>query len=177
LARWLPDGQLEYLGRIDQQLKIRGFRIEPGEIEARILAQAGVANAAVIAAEGPSGARLVAYVVPAAGSTIDGATLRTALAAELPDYMVPAAFVVLDTLPLTPNGKLDRRALPAPAFDSAQDFVVPEGDAETAFAAIWSEVLGLPRVGRADNFFELGGDSILSLQIVARARAAGWVLT
>ncbi|WP_265923327.1 non-ribosomal peptide synthetase, partial [Cupriavidus nantongensis] len=177
LARWLPDGQLEYLGRIDQQLKIRGFRIEPGEIEARILAQPGVANAAVIAAEGPSGARLVAYVVAAAGATIDGATLRTALAAELPDYMVPAAFVVLDTLPLTPNGKLDRRALPAPAFDSAQHFVAPEGDAETALAAIWSEVLGLPRVGRADNFFELGGDSILSLQIVARARAAGWVLT
>ncbi|SPD54786.1 Non ribosomal peptide synthase, antibiotic synthesis contains 3 condensation domains, 2 AMP-acid ligases II domains, 2 PP-binding, Phosphopantetheine attachment site (plasmid) [Cupriavidus taiwanensis] len=177
LARWLPDGQLEYLGRIDQQLKIRGFRIEPGEIEARILAQTGVANAAVIAAEGPSGARLVAYVVPAGGATVEGATLRTALAAELPDYMVPAAFVVLDTLPLTPNGKLDRRALPAPAFDSAQDFVAPEGDAETALATIWSEVLNLPRVGRADNFFELGGDSILSLQIVARARAAGWVLT
>ncbi|MBB2917404.1 non-ribosomal peptide synthetase [Cupriavidus alkaliphilus] len=177
LARWLPDGQLEYLGRIDQQLKIRGFRIEPGEIEARILAQPGVGNTAVIAAEGPSGARLVAYVVPAAGATIDGATLRTALAAELPDYMVPSAFVVLDALPLTPNGKLDRRALPAPAFDSAQDFVAPEGDAETALAAIWSEVLGLPRVGRADNFFELGGDSILSLQILARARAAGWVLT
>ncbi|WP_116335554.1 amino acid adenylation domain-containing protein, partial [Cupriavidus taiwanensis] len=143
LARWLPGGELEYLGRIDQQLKIRGFRIEPGEIEARILAQSGVANAAVIAAEGPSGARLVAYVVAAAGSTIDGATLRTALAAELPDYMVPAAFVVLDVLPLTPNGKLDRRALPAPAFDSAQDFVAPEGDAETALAAIWSEVLNL----------------------------------
>ncbi|SOY66745.1 non-ribosomal peptide synthetase [Cupriavidus taiwanensis] len=177
LARWLPDGELEYLGRIDQQLKIRGFRIEPGEIEARILAQSGVANAAVIATEGPSGARLVAYVVPAAGATLEGATLRTTLAAELPDYMVPAAFVVLDTLPLTPNGKLDRRALPPPAFDSAQDFVAPEGEAETALAAIWSEVLNLPRVGRADNFFELGGDSILSLQIVARARAAGWVLT
>ncbi|MDK3025010.1 amino acid adenylation domain-containing protein [Cupriavidus taiwanensis] len=177
LARWLPDGELEYLGRIDQQLKIRGFRIEPGEIEARILAQPGVANAAVIAAEGPSGARLVAYVVPAAGATLESATLRTTLAAELPDYMVPAAFVVLDTLPLTPNGKLDRRALPAPTFDSAQDFAAPEGDAETALAAIWSEVLNLPRVGRADNFFELGGDSILSLQIVARARAAGWVLT
>ncbi|NSX13681.1 amino acid adenylation domain-containing protein [Cupriavidus taiwanensis] len=177
LARWLPDGELEYLGRIDQQLKIRGFRIEPGEIEARILAQPGVANATVIAAEGPSGARLVAYVVPAAGATLEGATLRTTLAAELPDYMVPAAFVVLDSLPLTPNGKLDRRALPSPAFDSAQDFVAPEGDPETALAAIWSEVLNLPRVGRTDNFFELGGDSILSLQIVARARAAGWVLT
>ncbi|WP_354683427.1 amino acid adenylation domain-containing protein, partial [Cupriavidus necator] len=176
LARWLPDGQLEYLGRIDQQLKIRGFRIEPGEIEARILAQPGVGNAAVLAVKGPSGARLAAYVVPS-GATVDIAALRTALAAGLPDYMVPAAFVVLDALPLTPNGKLDRRALPAPAFDSAHAFVAPEGEAETALAAIWTEVLGLSRVGRADNFFELGGDSILSLQIVARARAAGWLLT
>ncbi|GJG95403.1 non-ribosomal peptide synthetase [Cupriavidus pauculus] len=177
LARWLPDGQLEYLGRIDQQLKIRGFRIEPGEIEARIAAQPDVAEAAVLAVEGPSGARLAAYVVPANGATVDVQKIRTALAAELPDYMVPAAFVVLDALPLTPNGKLDRRALPAPVFDSAQEFVAPETGAETALAAIWAEILGLPRVGRADNFFELGGDSILSLQIVARARSAGWVIT
>ncbi|WP_423194302.1 amino acid adenylation domain-containing protein [Cupriavidus sp. H18C2] len=177
LARWLPDGELEYLGRIDQQVKIRGFRIEPGEIEARIMAHGGIGNAAVLAVDGPSGARLVAYVVPVAGSTPDVPALRAALGDELPDYMVPAAFVVVDALPLTPNGKLDRRALPAPAFDNAQAFVAPEGDAETALAAIWAEVLGLPRVGRADNFFELGGDSILSLQIVARARAAGWLLT
>ncbi|RZT39145.1 non-ribosomal peptide synthetase [Cupriavidus agavae] len=177
LARWLPDGELEYLGRIDQQVKVRGFRIEPGEIEARIMAHGGIGNAAVVALDGPSGARLVAYVVPVAGVMPDIAALRAALAELLPDYMVPAAFVVIDALPLTPNGKLDRRALPAPAFDHAQDFVAPEGDAETALAAIWAEVLGLPRVGRADNFFELGGDSILSLQIVARARAAGWTLT
>ncbi|WP_423194301.1 amino acid adenylation domain-containing protein [Cupriavidus sp. H18C2] len=177
LARWLPDGQLEYLGRIDQQLKIRGFRIEPGEIEARIVAQAGVAHAVVLAVDGPSGARLAAYVVAADGVRIDIEAIRSALAAELPDYMVPAAFVVLDALPMTPNGKLDRRALPAPTFDSAQAFVAPEGDAETALAAIWAAVLAVPRVGRADNFFELGGDSILSLQIVARARAAGWLLT
>ncbi|WP_354683022.1 amino acid adenylation domain-containing protein [Cupriavidus necator] len=177
LARWLPDGQLEYLGRIDQQLKIRGFRIEPGEIEARMLAQPGVGNAAVLAVDGLSGARLTAYVVPIGGATVDIAALRTGLAAELPEHMVPAAFVVVDALPLTTNGKLDRRALPAPAFDSAQAFVAPEGEAEAALAAIWTEVLGLPRVGRADNFFELGGDSILSLQIVARARAAGWQLT
>jgi len=177
LARWLPDDQLEYLGRIDQQLKIRGFRIEPGEIEARIAAQPDVAEAAVLAVEGPSGARLAAYVVATGGATVDVHAIRTALTAELPDYMVPAAFVVLDALPLTPNGKLDRRALPAPVFDSGQAFVAPETGAETALAAIWSEVLGVPRVGRADNFFELGGDSILSLQIVARARSAGWVVT
>jgi len=177
LARWLPDGQLEYLGRIDQQLKIRGFRIEPGEIEARLLAQDGVANAAVIAVDGPNGARLAAYVVPAENAAIDVASLRAALAAQLPDYMVPAAFVVLAALPLTPNGKLNRHALPAPEFGGTQAFVAPAGEAEAALAAIWAEVLGLPRVGRADNFFELGGDSILSLQIVARARAAGWLLT
>jgi len=177
LARWLPDGQLEYLGRIDQQLKIRGFRIEPGEIEARLLAQDGVANAAVIAVEGPTGSRLAAYVVPAENAAIDVASLRAALAAQLPDYMVPAAFVVLAALPLTPNGKLNRHALPAPEFGGTQAFVAPAGEAEAALAAIWAEVLGLPRVGRADNFFELGGDSILSLQIVARARAAGWLLT
>ncbi|MBY4899386.1 condensation domain-containing protein, partial [Cupriavidus sp. AU9028] len=177
LARWLPDGQLEYLGRIDQQLKIRGFRIEPGEIEARIMAQPGWTNAAVVAIEGPSGARLAAYLVPASNASTDVAQLRAALSAELPDYMVPSAFVVLDALPLTPNGKLDRRALPAPAFDSAQQFVAPAGAAESALAEIWAEVLGLPQIGRNDNFFELGGDSILSLQIVARARAAGWMLT
>ncbi|WP_020206422.1 amino acid adenylation domain-containing protein, partial [Cupriavidus sp. WS] len=116
LARWLPDGQLEYLGRIDQQLKIRGFRIEPGEIEARLLAQDGVANAAVIAVDGPNGARLAAYVVPAENAVIDVASLRAALAEQLPDYMVPAAFVALAALPLTPNGKLNRHALPAPEF-------------------------------------------------------------
>ncbi|MGY8527505.1 amino acid adenylation domain-containing protein, partial [Paracidovorax citrulli] len=177
LARWLPDGQLEYLGRIDQQLKIRGFRIEPGEIEARIMAQPGLGNAAVVAVDGPSGARLAAYVVPCAEADLDVAQLRATLSAQLPDYMVPAAIVVVDALPLTPNGKLDRRALPAPAFDSAQEFVAPTGAAEAALAEIWAEVLGLQQIGRNDNFFELGGDSILSLQIVARARAAGWMLT
>jgi len=177
LARWLPDGQLEYLGRIDQQVKIRGFRIEPGEIEARLLAHGTVGNVAVLAVDGPAGARLAAYVVPAAGTTPDIGALRNALGAELPDYMVPAAFVVVSALPLTPNGKLNRHALPQPSFDGGQTFVAPEGAAEIALAAIWAEVLGVPRVGRTDNFFELGGDSILSLQIVARARAAGWVLT
>ncbi|MDF3833723.1 amino acid adenylation domain-containing protein, partial [Cupriavidus basilensis] len=171
LARWLPDGQLEYLGRIDQQLKIRGFRIEPGEIEARILAQAGVGNAAVLAVEGPSGARLVAYVVPAGGAQVDIAAVRTALAADLPDYMVPAAFVVIDTLPLTPNGKLDRRALPAPEAEGAEHFVAPRNEAQRWLAQVWQEVLGVERVGLDDNFFTLGGDSLLSLKVISRVRA------
>jgi len=171
LARWLPDGQLEYLGRIDQQLKIRGFRIEPGEIEARIAARPNVAEAAVLAVEGPSGARLAAYVVPAHGTTVDVQAIRAALAAELPDYMVPAAFMVLDALPLTPNGKLDRRALPAPAADHAGRYVAPRSEAQRWLAGVWQDVLGVERVGLDDNFFTLGGDSLLSLKVISRVRA------
>ncbi|MGO4159230.1 thioesterase domain-containing protein, partial [Cupriavidus sp. YAF13] len=156
---------------IDQQLKIRGFRIEPGEIEARILAQAGVGNAAVLAVEGPSGARLVAYVVPVSAAQIDVAAVRTALAAELPDYMVPAAFVVIDALPLTPNGKLDRHALPAPEAEGAEHFVAPRNEAQRWLAQVWQEVLGVERVGLDDNFFTLGGDSLLSLKVISRVRA------
>ncbi|MBY4899199.1 AMP-binding protein, partial [Cupriavidus sp. AU9028] len=171
LARWLPDGQLEYLGRIDQQLKIRGFRIEPGEIEARIMAQPGWTNAAVVAIEGPSGARLAAYVVPASNASADVAQLRAALSAELPDYMVPSAFVVLDALPLTPNGKLDRRALPAPEAEAAEHHIAPRTQAQRGLAQIWQEVLGVERVGLDDNFFALGGDSLLSLRVISRVRA------
>ncbi|WP_139186156.1 amino acid adenylation domain-containing protein, partial [Ralstonia sp. 25mfcol4.1] len=171
LARWLPDGQLEYLGRIDQQLKIRGFRIEPGEIEARIAAQPDVAEAAVLAVEGPSGARLAAYVVATGGATVDVHAIRRALTAELPDYMVPAAFVVLDALPLTPNGKLDRRALPAPEADRAEQYVAPRSAAQRWLAGLWQDVLGVDRVGLDDNFFTLGGDSLLSLKVISRVRA------
>ncbi|SIT01149.1 non-ribosomal peptide synthetase [Achromobacter sp. MFA1 R4] len=174
LVRWTQDGQLEYLGRIDQQVKIRGFRIELGEIEASLLAHPAVEQAAVLAQEGPSGARLVAYVAPA---DVDTTALRTALSAALPDYMVPAAFVTLDALPVNANGKLDRKALPKAEFAASQGYAAPEGEVETALAAIWSQVLGAAQVGRHDNFFELGGDSILSLQIVARLRQAGWQVT
>ncbi|GGS58598.1 hypothetical protein GCM10010171_61960 [Actinokineospora fastidiosa] len=164
LVRWTRDGALEYLGRTDQQVKIRGFRIEPGEVEAVIAAQPGVAETAVIARDG----RLLAYVAPA---SLDPAPLRRAAAAVLPEHMVPAAVVALDRLPLTRSGKLDRRALPDPDF-TPDTHVPPETDAERTLALIWSEVLGVPHVGVEDSFFDLGGDSILSLHVTARANAA-----
>ncbi|MEW1749997.1 non-ribosomal peptide synthase/polyketide synthase [Streptomyces angustmyceticus] len=182
LARWTADGRLDYLGRADDQVKIRGHRIEPGEVEAALLDLPAVAEAAVVAVAGERGhARLAAYVVPAAGSGAPAVSeLRTALGRTLPGHMVPAAFVVLDALPLNTSGKLDRRALPAPDLDAApreREFVAPRTPAERELAGIWSAVLGLAQVGVTDNFFELGGDSILSIQAVSRARAAGLRLT
>ncbi|SDW36840.1 non-ribosomal peptide synthase/polyketide synthase [Nitrosomonas communis] len=177
LARWRPDGQIEYLGRVDHQVKVRGFRIELGEIEAQLLAQPDVREAVVGAREGPSGMRLIAYVSLQTGSVVTTSELREALAQTLPDYMLPSAIVVLDGLPLNANGKVDRKRLPEPEFVSEGEYAVPEGKVEEVLARIWSEVLSLGRVGRNDNFFELGGDSILSLQIVTRARQAGWKIT
>ena len=167
LARWREDGELEYLGRLDHQVKIRGLRIELGEIESALLAQPGVEQAAVLAQDGPAGARLVAYVVPA---DLAVATLREALASRLPDYMVPAAFVTLDALPVNANGKLDRRALPQASFTAQQAYEAPQGEVEIALAAIWSQVLGAETVGRHDNFFELGGDSIAVMMATAMLR-------
>ncbi|WP_071323165.1 non-ribosomal peptide synthetase [Janthinobacterium sp. 1_2014MBL_MicDiv] len=174
LVRWRADGALEYLGRIDHQIKIRGLRVELGEIEAQLLQQPGVAEAVVVAQASGQGLRLVAYVTPA---TLDTAALRAALAVRVPDYMVPSALVALPRLPLNGNGKLDRKALPAAQFGADAEHAPAEGEVENMLARLWCEVLGLERVGREDNFFELGGDSILSLQIVARARQAGWKLT
>ena len=180
LARWTGTGQLEYLGRADEQVKIRGFRIEPGEIETALTAHPAIADAAVIAREDTPGRKhLAAYLIPAPGTTAPASVppagdLRAYLAATLPDYMIPSAFVTLDVLPLTPGGKLDRRALPDPERDSATaGHVPPRTPAEQAIAAIWADVLGLDRIGVHDNFFELGGDSILSIQIVSRSRQAG----
>ncbi|QSI32377.1 amino acid adenylation domain-containing protein [Variovorax sp. RKNM96] len=177
LVRWNSEGQLEYLGRIDHQVKVRGFRIELGEIEAQLLAQPEVREAVVVANEGPTGARLVGYVSLQQGQAIETAQLRERLGQALPDYMVPGALVVLQALPLNPNGKVDRKALPQPEYANEQAHEAPEGEVEEALAAVWAQVLGVARVGRNDNFFELGGDSILSLQIVARLRNAGWKVT
>src|SRR5579872_3617393 len=181
LARFRPDGVIEYLGRLDVQVKIRGFRIEPGEIEAALAQHPSVREAVVVAREDhPGDKRLVAYVVARAQTTVSSSDLRHHLQSRLPDYMVPAAFIPLETLPLTPNGKLDRRALPAPeksrpSLDKA--YMAPRTPAEHLLVTIWAEVLKLTRIGIYDNFFELGGDSILSMQIVARATAAGLPLT
>ncbi|WP_420126423.1 amino acid adenylation domain-containing protein [Longimicrobium sp.] len=171
-VRWLADGTLEYLGRLDEQVKIRGFRIELGEIEAALRQAPGVADCTVVVREdAPGDRRLVAYVVGEA----EAEALRDRLRQGLPEYMVPAAFVSLDALPLTANGKLDRKALPAPEGDAyaRRSYEAPLGEIETALAEIWAEVLGLDRVGRRDNFFELGGHSLLAIKLIGRMRRAG----
>ena len=175
LARWRSDGAIEYVGRSDHQIKIRGFRIELGEIEARLLEQAGVRTAVVVAREVGASRQLVGYV---SGATeLEEQALRTALSLVLPDYMVPSRIAVLERLPLAPNGKVDRHALPAPdAAYIGAEYQAPRTPAEVALAAIWAELLGRPSVGLADNFFELGGDSIISLQMVSRARRAGYLI-
>ncbi|MFF2744146.1 non-ribosomal peptide synthase/polyketide synthase [Kitasatospora sp. NPDC058048] len=175
LARWTADGRLEYLGRADDQVKVRGHRIEPGEIEAALLDLPEVAAAAVVAVPDAHGQnRLAAYLVFADGTARPFAELRAALRRVLPDHLVPSSFTVLDALPLGTSGKLDRRALPAPETEAREgEFVAPRTPEEETLAAIWAEVLGVPRVGVTDNFFELGGDSILSIQAVSRARAEG----
>ncbi|MGJ5203811.1 non-ribosomal peptide synthase/polyketide synthase [Bradyrhizobium sp. HKCCYLR20261] len=174
LARWRDDGAIDYVGRADHQVKVRGFRIELGEIEARLLQQPSVRSAAVIAREIGAGRQLVGYVC---GEGVgEEADLRAALSAVLPDYMVPARIVRLDRLPLMLNGKVDRHALPAPEAPDARLRVAPRTPAETALASIWAELLHQPDVGITDNFFELGGDSIISLQMVSRARRAGLLI-
>ncbi|HLM66012.1 MAG TPA: amino acid adenylation domain-containing protein, partial [Longimicrobium sp.] len=169
-VRWLADGTLDYLGRLDEQVKIRGFRIELGEIESALLDHAGVREAAVIVrADVPGDKRIVAYLVGDA----DAEPLRAHLRTRLPEYMVPAAFVPMDALPLTPNGKLDRKALPAPDFAGDEDaYVAPRTPAEEALAAVWADVLRVERVGVTDTFFELGGHSLLATRVVSRVRDA-----
>lgn len=177
LARCLPGGNFEYLGRVDHQVKVRGFRIELGEIEAALCQHAAVREAVVIA-RGDSTAqrRLVAYVVPNDPSAATTGNLRTFLQDKLPEFIIPSAFVIIDSLPLTANGKLDRAALPAPSAlrpELSESFVPPQDDEERLLAEIWAEVLDLDRVGAHDNFFALGGDSIRSIQVVAKAEQRG----
>ncbi|TLW90608.1 amino acid adenylation domain-containing protein [Saccharomonospora piscinae] len=170
-CRRLADGTVEFLGRVDDQVKIRGFRVEPGEVEALLSTHESVRECVVVADATTGRNRLAAYVV---GDEPDPTALRAFLGAELPAYMVPSAFVVLDRLPLTPAGTVDRRALPAPhAGAGTTGFVAPSTPVETQLATIWASVLGVENVGVLDNFFELGGDSILSIQMVAQARRAG----
>jgi amino acid adenylation domain-containing protein/non-ribosomal peptide synthase protein (TIGR01720 family) len=177
-ARRLRSGDLEYLGRVDQQVKIRGHRIEPGEIEAVLVGHPAVRAAVVLARDdGPGERRLVAYLVAAPGEAPSVAELRSFARQKLPDPMIPAAFVLLDQLPLTVNGKIDRRALPAPEEAErpalAGSFAAPRGHIEEELCRIWAAVLRVESVGIHDNFFERGGDSISSIQIVARAQKAG----
>jgi amino acid adenylation domain-containing protein len=166
--RWRGDGTLEFIGRIDHQVKIRGFRIELGEIETRLRGSEGVADCVVVAREDvPGDRRLVAYVV----GDVDAGALREHLRRELPEYMVPAAFVVLESLPLTPNGKLNRKALPAPEYTADADrYVAPRTPTEEVLAGVWAELLRLERVGVEENFFDLGGHSLLATRVAARVR-------
>ncbi|WP_422392190.1 amino acid adenylation domain-containing protein [Mycolicibacterium vanbaalenii] len=173
LMCWGADGELRYMGRADEQVKIRGYRIELGEVQAALAGLDGVTQAEVIVREDrPGDKRLVGYVTGTAACG-DTAAIRAALADRLPEYMIPAAVVVVDAIPLTVNGKLDKRALPAPEYQDVDSYRAPADAVEEILAGIYAQVLGLGRVGVDESFFELGGDSILSMQVVARARAAG----
>src|SRR5690606_31716189 len=179
LVRWTRTGELEYLGRTDFQVKVRGQRVELGEIDTALTAASGVEFALTLGVPGPGGGTaLAAYLVPEPGREIDVAEVRSHAAASLPGYMVPAAFVVLESIPRDAVGKLNRKALPAPVFGAEDgEYVAPSTSTEQALARIVAELLSRERVGATDSFFALGGDSILAIQRVSRAKAAGITLT
>ncbi|WNG57420.1 amino acid adenylation domain-containing protein [Archangium gephyra] len=174
MVRWLPEGNLDFVGRVDSQVKLRGFRIEPGEVESALVGYPGVGEAVVMVREdSPGDRRLVGYVVAREGQGLEVSELKAYLKDKLPDYMVPAALVKLDTLPLNPNGKVDRKALPVPdQVRTSQGYVAPRNETERLLAQLWSEVLAAPRIGIHDNFFELGGHSLLATQALSRIRTA-----
>ncbi|MGJ7607441.1 amino acid adenylation domain-containing protein [Variovorax sp. LT1R20] len=178
LGRWRADGVIDYLGRNDFQVKLRGQRIEPGEIEGQLRALEGIAEAAVLAREDRTGTlALVAYAVPTSlDAILEPAQLRSRLAERLPEHMLPTAYVCLAALPLTSNGKLDRKALPAPKDEAFghRTYASPQGEIEHAVAAIWSQLLGIERIGRHDSFFALGGHSLLAVQLLEHLRRRGW---
>src|ERR1044071_2709243 len=170
-GRYLPDGNIEFLGRLDRQVKVRGFRIELGEVEAALARCPGVHSSAVVAlGAAPMDNRLVAYAVMHEGASVGSQELRTYLKEKLPDYMVPSAFVFLDAMPLTPSGKLDRARLPAPEFSQPRTYVAPRTPVEEKLAAVWSEMLRLDRVGVHEDFFDLGGHSLLATRLASRIK-------
>jgi acyl carrier protein len=174
VARYLSDGQIEYLGRADYQVKIRGFRIELGEIESVLRQREGVREAIVVAQEVTAGQkRLVGYVVGEDGEELSTSELRRHLGEKLPEHMIPSVFVQLNELPLTPNGKVDRRALPVPDAsrpELSHQFVAPRTAAEQIVAEVWARVLGIEQVGVYDNFFDLGGHSLLATQVISQVK-------
>ncbi|MGY0106505.1 amino acid adenylation domain-containing protein [Bacillus velezensis] len=176
LARWLPDGTIEYAGRMDDQVKIRGYRVELGEIEAALRSLDGVKEAAVSVRTGQSGNKeLIAYM--SLQADMDTEKVRSSLSKQLPNYMVPAYMMELEKLPLTPNGKLDRKNLPEPELTLQTAYTAPRNELEEQLSVIWQEVLGTKQVGIEDSFFELGGDSIKALQVSARLGRYGWKMT
>ncbi|AJQ94154.1 non-ribosomal peptide synthetase [Gynuella sunshinyii] len=178
LARWLPDGNLEFMGRLDNQTKVRGFRIELGEVEAHLARLSGIGEVAVLVRKDSQGNNtLAAYIVCRSQPPLTVQHIRDQLSQSLPDYMIPATFTFMDRMPLTPADKIDRAALPEPTVELREDFIAPAGEKEIKLAKIWQELLGMAQVSSNDNFFACGGDSILTIQLVSRAQRVGVNIT